>query len=88
MPDSPGLDRLKSAQIVEVDFYTATLGKESARDRATRRHAVKKAVESDLLILVLDIRAHRARGDLAFIRDWGQWYLDHPELSPRPRSPC
>ena len=80
----PGLDKLKTAQIVEIDYYTASLGKESARDRATRRHAVKKSVEADLLILVLDIRADNYASDLAFIHDWGQWYLDHPEVVAPP----
>jgi len=82
----PGLDRLKTAQIVEVDFYTSNLGKESARDRATRRHAVKKAVNADLLILVLDCRTQDYSVDLAFIQEWGQWYLDHPEIVAPPAA--
>ena len=80
----PGWDRLRSAQIVEVDFYTANVGKESARDRATRRHAVKKALDADLLLVVLDVRATDHAMDLAFLRDWGQWYIDHPDTVAPP----
>jgi len=84
-PSHPqGLDRFKTARVVEVDFYTSSLGKESARDRATRRHAVKKAIDSDLLILVLDIRAPDHSVDLAFVESWAQWYLDHPEIVAPP----
>ena len=75
----PGQDRLRIADLREVDFYTANVGKESARDRATRRHAVKKALQCDLLLLVLDIRTSDHAMDLAFLQDWGQWYIDHPE---------
>lgn len=80
----PGLDRLRSARLVEVDYYTAGPGKESARDRATRRHAVKKAVEADLLILVVDSRADDHAGDLAFVQDWGRWFVEHPETVAPP----
>ena len=39
--DEAGLDRLLGAKIVEVDHYTPSeAGKESARNRSTRRHAV------------------------------------------------
>jgi len=79
-----GLERLKTARIVEVDFYTSSLGKESARDRATRKHAVKKAVNCDLLLLILDIRANDYSVDLEFIKAWSQWYLDHPEIVAPP----
>ena len=74
-----GWERLKSAEITEVDFYTANSAKETARDRSTRRHAVKKAIKADLLLIVLDIRTNDFARDLDFLRDWGQWYLDHPE---------
>ena len=74
-----GWERLKSAEIIEVDFYTANLAKETARDRSTRRHAVKKAIQVDLLLVVMDIRTSDCARDLDFLRDWGQWYLDHPE---------
>ena len=80
----PGFDRLKHAMISEVDFYTANMGKETARDRATRRHAVKKAVDADLLILVLDVRVDDYAIDIAFVQDWSQWYLDHPEIIAPP----
>lgn len=83
-PAIAGLDRLRTAEIVEVDSYTRHLGKESARDRATRRHAVRKAVEADLLILVLDVRDADYSTDLAFVRDWAQWYLERPDVVPPP----
>ena len=80
----PGLDRLRAASVVEVDFYTKHASKESARDRSTRRHAVKQAVEADLLVLVLDIRDADYAADLAFVQDWSRWYLDHPDVVAPP----
>ncbi len=83
--DEAGLDRLQTAKFVEVDYYTAPEpGKESARNRSTRRHAVAKAVESDLLILVVGRQAESHEADLAFLRDWSKWYVDHPGLQVPP----
>ena len=79
-----GLDRLQAARIVEVDFYTANAGKESARDRSTRRHAVKHALDADLVILVLDARVDDYAIDVAFAREWASWYLEHPEVIAPP----
>ena len=79
-----GWERLKAAQIIEVDFYTANTAKETARDRSTRRHAVKKAIQADLLLVILDIQANDFARDLDFLRDWAQWYLDHPETVAPP----
>ncbi len=79
--DETGIERLKAAKIVEVDYYTKTEpGKESARNRSTRRHAVNEAVDSDLLILVVDALAESREADTAFLHDWAKWYADHPGL--------
>ena len=83
--DEVGLERLKSARIVEVDYYTAVeAGKENARNRSTRHHAVAEAVECDLLILVVDMMAAPNDADVAFIKDWVRWYADHPGLQVPP----
>jgi uncharacterized protein len=83
--DETGLERLKTAKIVEIDYYTASEpGKESARNRSTRRQAVAEAIESDLLILVLDQADGSHEADVAFVRDWVQWYTDHPGLQVPP----
>jgi len=83
--DKAGLDRLRTARLVEVDTYTPwEPGKENARGRATRRHAVAVAVESDLLVLVVDARVDSREPDLAFLRDWSKWYADHPVLEVPP----
>ncbi|WP_435019588.1 GTPase [Tundrisphaera sp. TA3] len=76
--------RIKTAKFVEVESYHATAGKETARDRSTRRHAVADAVAADLLILVIDARANTHETDANFIRDWDKWYTDHPGLEPPP----
>ena len=83
--DEVGLERFKSAKIVEIDYYTASEpGKESARNRSTRKQAVAQAAESDLLILVVDARAESREADIAFLRDWVKWYTDHPGLQVPP----
>jgi hypothetical protein len=83
--DEVGLERFKSAKIVEIDYYTASeVGRENARNRSTRRHAVAEAAECDLLILVVDIVGGPNDADVAFVRDWVQWYTDHPGLQVPP----
>jgi hypothetical protein len=83
--DSAGVDRLKTAKLVEIDYYTAVEpGKESARNRSTRRQAVIEAAECDLLILVLDITAESHAADIAFLHDWTKWYTEHPGLQVPP----
>jgi hypothetical protein len=80
-----GLERLKTAKIIEVDYYTKTEpGKESARNRSTRRHAVNEAVDSDLLILVVDALSDSHESDIAFLNDWAKWYIDNPGLQVPP----
>jgi uncharacterized protein len=79
--DPAGFARLKTARIVEIDYYTTIEpGKESARNRSSRRQAVSEAAESDLLILVVDLMAESPEADIAFLRDWTKWYTDHPGL--------
>ncbi len=83
--DETGLERLKTAKIVEIDYYTASEpGKESARNRSTRRHAVSEAIESDLLILVVDAQSTSHDADVSFLNDWAKWYADHPGLQVPP----
>jgi uncharacterized protein len=83
--DEAGLERLKAAKLVEVDYYTnSEPGKESARNRSTRRHAVSEAVDSDLLVLVVAAGADSREADAAFLRDWAKWYVDHPGLQVPP----
>jgi uncharacterized protein len=83
--DMVGLEWLREARLVEVDGYTTwPPGKESARGRSTRRHAVAEAAESDLLILTIDVRADSWEADEAFLKDWTRWYADHPGLEIPP----
>jgi hypothetical protein len=83
--DPVGLERLKSAKIVEIEHYTPSEpGKESARNRSTRRQAVAEAAECDLLVLVVDALAGPNEADTAFLRDWVKWYTDHPGLQIPP----
>ena len=76
--DEEGLTRLKNARLVEVGSYTNHVGKESARDRSTRRHAVEEAGIADLLVFVIDARTGVLENDLTFLQSWTQWYADHP----------
>ncbi len=83
--DPTGATRLKTAKIIEIDYYTAIEGgKESARNRATRRHAVSEAAECDLLLLVVNLAADSHGADAAFLTDWTKWYTDHPGLQVPP----
>lgn len=78
--DEAAFAHLMSAQWVEVPGYTADPGGESARDRATRTEAVERAVEADMLILVVDARRNTTGADAAFAQAWDRWYLEHPAV--------
>ncbi len=82
--DASLIERLKTAQFVEVPGYKASPGEETARDRATRRDAVAKAVEADLLLLVIDGRRNSHAADVAFATAWDRWYVEHPRLEVPP----
>ena len=83
--DLKGLERFQKAKFVEVDSYTAIEdGRESARNRSTRRHAVHEAVDADLLILVVDSLSGSREADARFVKDWAKWFEDHPGLLAPP----
>jgi uncharacterized protein len=78
------LDRLLSANWIEVPGYTSKSDRETARDRSTRRHAVDDAVQADLLLLLIDDRHGTLAADAALASDWDRWYLEHPALERPP----
>ncbi|AGA25398.1 putative GTPase [Singulisphaera acidiphila DSM 18658] len=82
--DEALIERLQTAQLVELPGYTTNPGGESARDRATRREAVEQAVEADLMILVIDGRRDTHAADVAFAQAWDLWYVEHPRLEIAP----
>jgi hypothetical protein len=82
--DESLLDRLRATHWVEVPGYTASVGEETARDRASRREAVDQAVEADLLILVIDGTRPSHSADVGFAQAWDRWYVEHPTLEPPP----
>ena len=84
--DDTVFDRLKNAKLVEVPGFTASPDGETARDRATRSSAVATAVESDLLILIVDSRrpASTTAADVAFAQAWDRWFVEHPVLEAPP----
>ena len=82
--DRASFERLRHAEWVEVPGYTESPGEESARDRSTRREAVEKAVEADVLILVTDVRHQSTSADTAFAQAWDRWFVEHPEVELPP----
>jgi uncharacterized protein len=82
--DEWALERFGQAQFVEVPGYTAGPGTETARDRATRREAAERAVEADMLVLVVDARRDTVQADADFARDWDRWFLEHPAIEVPP----
>ncbi len=76
--DESAFERLKTAHWFEVPGYTHTPGRESARDRSTRREAVEQAVEANMLIVVADARHDTTPADLAFAQAWDRWFVEHP----------
>lgn len=82
--DEAVVERLQTAQFVELPGYTANPGGETARDRATRREAVEQAVEADLMVLVIDGRRDSHAADVAFAQAWDLWYVEHPRLEIAP----
>lgn len=82
--DEAAVAHLKTAEWFEVPGYTADPGAESARDRSTRREAVERAVEADMLVLVVDARRDTAAADVAFAQAWDRWYVEHPAVEIPP----
>ena len=82
--DESLVETLRASKFVEVAGYTIHESGEVARDRYSRRDAVKEAVDADFLILAI----HPSRTDLGFdvkfIEEWLAWYDDHPELEIPP----
>lgn len=82
--DAALTDRLRTAEFVEVPGYTASVGKESARDRQTRRDAVAAAAEADLLLLVVDGRVEETAADVRFVEAWEEWFATNPAREQPP----
>jgi predicted GTPase len=84
--DETLLDRLRHARLHEIPGFTLTPEGESARDRATRRSAVEEATDSDLLILIVDVRrpANAHTAEIAFAQSWDRWFVEHPVLEAPP----
>jgi predicted GTPase len=82
--DESLIERLRTAQFVELPGYTSNPAGESARDRSTRREAVERAVEADLLIQVIEGRRDSHAADVAFAQAWDRWYVEHPRLEIPP----
>ena len=82
--DHASFERLEHAEWVEVPGYTEPRGEESARDRSTRREAVERAVDADVLILVVDARRESTVADAAFAQAWDRWFVEHPEVELPP----
>ncbi len=82
--DESSYDRLKGAEWIEVPGYTVSGVEETARDRATRREAVERAVDADMMILVIDARHDSNIADSAFAQAWDRWYIEHPETELPP----
>jgi predicted GTPase len=84
--DETLVDRLRHARLREVPGFTLTPEGESARDRATRRSAVEAAADSDLLILIVDVRrpANAHTAEIAFAQSWDRWFVEHPVLEAPP----
>jgi predicted GTPase len=84
--DAALVDRLKNARLVEVAGFTASPDGETARDRATRSSAVAAAVDSDLLVLIVDSRrpVQTTAADIAFAQAWDRWFVEHPVLEAPP----
>ena len=81
--DQRALDDLKSAEWVEVPGYPPAPG-ENSRDRTSMSLAVERAVNADLLLLVVDARRDTLRADTVFAQAWDRWFVEHPnaELPP------
>jgi predicted GTPase len=84
--DAALLERLRQARFDEISGFTLSPEGESARDRATRHSAIEEAVDSDLLILIVDVRrpANAHTAEIAFAQTWDRWFVEHPSLEAPP----
>lgn len=77
-------ERLASAEFIEIPGYTGAPGRESARDRQTRRAALDGATRADVLLLGLDARAVEVSPEVRFIEAWRDWFASHPSREQPP----
>lgn len=82
--DETMADLLSEANLIEIEGYTIHPGGEVARDRATRKVAISRASEADLLLLVLDGRREDFTPDVRFAEQWSAWYERQPALEVPP----
>lgn len=78
-----GISLLTRATIGASAGYTSH-EEETARDRTTRKRVIEELRSGDLLILLLHPEPHLRAGDLAFAREWSDWYHKHPHLELPP----
>lgn len=74
---------LKAAEWIEIDGYTVH-PTDTARDRSTRRNAIRDAVDSDLVLLVIDGRRDDLSPEVRFVEAWDAHYVknDSHEIPP------
>ncbi len=86
---SAGLDtalaeQLRSARLVEINGYSIHPNKEKARDRATRRHALRETEQVDLLVMVVDASREDITPEVRFLEQLEEWFASHPGRDPIP----
>ena len=77
-------DLLTTADWVEVPGYTVHEGKEVARDRSTRRHALERAVKADLVLLTIDATRDDVTPDVHLVTTWDEFFASHATLEAPP----
>ena len=67
-------DLFAAAHFEETTGYTIHDGGETARDRSTRRHAVKEAAQTDFALLVIDARRDDVTPEVRFAEEWAAYF--------------
>ncbi len=78
-----GVALLSRSTINATAGYTSHEG-ETARDRSTRKRVIDELSAGDLLILLVHPDPSLRASDLAFAREWSDWYHKHPHLELPP----
>ncbi len=77
-------DRLRGVRWVEVPGFPPAAEAGSRRDRSQRQAAVAAAIDSDLLILVIDGRKGLQPADVALAQAWDRFFIEHPQREVPP----
>lgn len=77
-------DFLSTAEWVEIPGYMVRPGEETSRDLASRKTALKAALEADLVLLTIDGRREDLSPEVKLVAAWDEFFAKNPTREAPP----